>query len=298
MRQMFALRSALLIGVLLYVLSGCVKKIADLPFTSTLCSVQTMIVPSFNTFVHGPLDTIRFSYDSYGNPVTIARQVTATGIADYIFMYDKDHRLTDLKGVYSLPDPGGFDTWHRFNYKNGHIVSDTVYEFGSTVNGMPASEFPQDPNGPIFIRDFSRFASDAQGRISVTSDSTQGGYKEVDTYSYNKEGNLAQISSVFSQAGDIFNSDSPYITIASGYDNKVNISRTNPIWQFLDRDYSVNNRFVAGSYNEAGLPTLISHQNGTSPVLLPLAFVFLDNILPESIQYNCEFSGISNGHSY
>jgi hypothetical protein len=43
------------------------------------------------------------------------------------------------------------------------------------------------------------------------------------------------------------------------YDNKMNINRTNDIWQFLARDYSVNNRLMATAYNSTGFPTHINH---------------------------------------
>ncbi|HEY4205730.1 MAG TPA: hypothetical protein VGM31_02915 [Puia sp.] len=240
------------------------------------------------------MDTVRFSYDVYGNPVTIVRQVTATTKPDYIFMYDKDHRLTDLKGVYSLPDPGGFDNWHRFHYKNGRIVSDTIYEFGITVNGMPAPQFPG--TGIIFARDYATFQYDAQGRISVTVDSMANTYDEVSTYTYGKDGNLSKITTTVSDNGSGFSKDS-VVTFATGYDHEVNINRTNPIWQFLDRDYSVNNRFIAGGYNGIGLPTLITAQNATSPFLLPLPFSFFGTFLPLTIQYSCDITGTENTYA-
>ena len=42
--------------------------------------------------------------------------------------------------------------------------------------------------------------------------------------------------------------------------NKIikNLNRTNDIWQFLNRDYSMNNPFMAGAYNGTNYPTVIN----------------------------------------
>ena len=49
------------------------------------------------------------------------------------------------------------------------------------------------------------------------------------------------------------------------YDNKINIHRTNKIWMFIDRDYSINNphspyvAYSPGTYNSFGLPVQINY---------------------------------------
>ena len=47
------------------------------------------------------------------------------------------------------------------------------------------------------------------------------------------------------------------------YDHKVNIHRTNKVFMFVDRDYSMNNPFSAATYNGYLLPAHIG--TGTSP---------------------------------
>ena len=65
------------------------------------------------------------------------------------------------------------------------------------------------------------------------------------------------------------------------YDNKMNINRTNDIWQFLSRDYSVNNPFTAAAYNTARFPTTIS---SLLPILWSSEFQFG---APMQIGYGC-----------
>lgn len=106
----------------------------------------------------GPTDTIRFTYDSYGNPVSIGRLETATELTDFIFRYDNEHRLTDVIGVFSLENPegGGFDTWQKLYYKNGRIVLDTTFDFSIYDGGSRPIPF-QPSDSSILIRRISTF---------------------------------------------------------------------------------------------------------------------------------------------
>lgn len=74
---------------------------------------------------------------------------------------------------------------------------------------------------------------DRYGRIIHQFDPT-GTYTFLDqTYSYDAAGNLIN---------------------GATYDRKLNFRRTNWVWMFIDRDFSVNNPFKAYSYNNGGLP--------------------------------------------
>jgi len=42
------------------------------------------------------------------------------------------------------------------------------------------------------------------------------------------------------------------------YDNRTNMNQTHAVWMFVNRDYSVNNPFVADTYNSEDLPTIIN----------------------------------------
>ena len=84
------------------------------------------------------------------------------------------------------------------------------------------------------------------------------------TYNYDGAGNLIHPAS----AGVV-------------YDNKMNINRTNDIWQFLSRDYSMNNPFTADAYNAAGFPTVV---NTLPSVLWSSEF---KRGVPMQINYRC-----------
>ena len=82
------------------------------------------------------------------------------------------------------------------------------------------------------------FSYDNQDRVIKDSFSSQNfGYHGVFAqYSYDADGNK----------------------VGGVYDHKINIHRTNKVWMFLDRDYSVNNPFTASEYNKFDLPVTIS----------------------------------------
>lgn len=272
---------------LLFLLTGCVKKVGDLPYTSPLCDIQTIIGPSGGEGI----DTIRFSYDSYAHPIGITRKFHSTGVTDYIFWYDDQHRLTDFIGIAS---PTAFDTWDKYKYKDGRIVVDSTFNFGFIVDKKPAPYAPMDSN--LIHGKISYFGYDDQGRMNLAIDSFPNGFTQANAYFYGRDGNLAKVSVVVSQKGDIFGPDTT-VDLYSGYDHEVNLDRTNPIWQFIDRDFSVNNRFTADKYNEVGLPTSISNPNEGSPALFPIPFSYL-GIGLRTIQYSCQIPGTENGHGH
>ena len=113
---------AWLIGLPLVLLAGCNKKLEKLPDCSSLCSIRWIAAPTFYP-VGDQTDTLRFSYDRYGNPTTIIRPGTGTEVNDYIFWYDHQHRLTDVIGTYFVlaPTGSGFDTRDKLFYTNGRV---------------------------------------------------------------------------------------------------------------------------------------------------------------------------------
>lgn len=48
---------------------------------------------------------------------------------------------------------------------------------------------------------------------------------------------------------------------SSSYDNKVSIFRAHPIFQFIHRNYSMNNAGLEAKYNSRGLPLAVEHLN-------------------------------------
>ena len=60
-------------------------------------------------------------------------------------------------------------------------------------------------------------------------------YLIVKTYQYDGQGNLIRQN-------------------PSNYDHKLNLQQLHPFWQFIARDYSLNNPIAAVHYNNFGLP--------------------------------------------
>jgi len=194
----------------------------------------------------------RFKYNDHGDPLTITPQYVGTGRPLQEFRYDKKHRLTDYIGLYN---GGGFEFWYQYSYdKHNRIARDTYYVFGpygvrpTTASYITAADYLYDSQDRII-------------KITRTLIKPSGPGQFTNEYSYDSEGNLIMEGAV--------------------YDNKVNIHRTNKIWMFIDRDYSMNNRLPVSSYNSFGLPTSY-----------PSWFVFAYTPMEQgTIFYNCNGKG-------
>ena len=204
-----------------------------LPGQSTYCRIES--IWGHSVFTPGQQVSILVLWDEYENPVAITTPFVGTGSPYRTFHYDQWHRLREFRGAYSN---GGFEFWHFYGYDlNGRIGVDTQYVFA-----MPG------PNGTVesLQRYIHHIQYDAQGRIRhITSEAFLGTGFGV-SYDYDAAGNLIY------PGQDVV------------YDNKINFNRTNDIWQFLSRDYSVNNPFIATAYNAAGFPTVIPNTPGIS----------------------------------
>jgi len=186
---------------------------------------------SFTRF-YGGTDTLNFTYNAWGNPVSIVRPSTATGAPDFLFRYNGRNRLTDMIGVYgTVIGPSNVESWNKFFYDAaGHIVKDSLYFFPDVVDGHPVT-------GEHGVFSIVYYEYDDHNRLTTVTTWHQGATTPlVYTFTYNPEGNL----------------------VGYTYDDKVNFLQTNEIWMFLTMDYSLNNRLVANyAYNKAGLPTSI-----------------------------------------
>jgi hypothetical protein len=197
-------------------------------------------------------DSAIFTYNHKGNPVKISRGLPATGAPDYLFRYDAPGRLQDYVGVYL----GGinFEFWTRYYYDaQGRVAGDTTYNFG--VVG-PNGPLP-DPNAPppydqLYIGSTQAYQYDNQNRITAVLRTYNGGYSQIYQYDYNAAGNLEWFRALDGQDHSLI-----YEVHYTVYDNKVNMHRTHPVWQLIDRNYSVNNPFIAETYNAKGLPLKI-----------------------------------------
>lgn len=224
-------------------------------------------------------DSALFRYNALGNPVSIIRGVVGTGSPNYFFRYDAQHRLTDYYGAYS--DGRTFELWHRYVYdSNNHIVADTMYMFGLVgPNGpLPDPQAPP-PYDQLYVGNISTYQYDAQHRIIRTTD-TYGAPPMGPVYAsrliYGANGNLAVIRTY-----NPYTSDSTDTNL-SGFDNKINLHRTHPIWQFLDRDFSVNNHANVTAYNAQGLPLTIQ---GSGTPEVNYSFISLHYINTLQITY-------------
>lgn len=245
----------------LLLITSCTKHDWD-PFAST-CQI---------TQLNNEYFTATFYYDAKGIPLSIIRTDVATGAPNYLIRHDRFNRITDVINPYSDTSHGAiFENWHRFAYDaHNRIIRDTVYNFGSIGND-PSPR----PDGPQLVPYITRFEYDIQNRIKRTYvDDT---YFRESRYYYNLTGNLDSVSNRYSDTYTSFQ----YTTVYGNYDDKVNLRRTNPLWQFLDRDFSRNNAVNTAYYNERGLPTQIDYTNKQNAGFLN----FLQGIF--NVQYKC-----------
>jgi hypothetical protein len=210
-------------------------------------------------------DTAIFTYNALGNPVSIIHQKDI-GEDDLFFRYDHANRLTDFIIAYANAAANGGDQWHRYSYdphNTTRVIADTDYISYETANGTIASY-----DGI----ELTTFEYDAQNRISKTTELVLApGITDtiVTAYTYDSHGNLETGGAV--------------------YDNKVNVHRTNKLWMFLDKDYSVNNPVDNGTYtyNQVDLPLTIA----VSSTSLVAGFDFM------GIGYPFGFRSVSIGYS-
>lgn len=216
---------------LLFLLPGC-KKVTDFlhdhPTGESKNYRITKIVSGW------PGDTLRFSYNAYGDPVSIKRPQPSTGSPNWYFFYDSNHRLTDLVGCYGDSiEEQNCECWNRFFYDGaGRIVSDSNYFFPWVDNGNPWRGFFGNI-GTLY------YTYDSYNRITKVDYYDEEIGPQTTNYSYNSSGNLDGYT----------------------YDTQTNFRRTNRVWMFLGRDYSVNNRTGSGIsyiYNSAGFPSTIT----------------------------------------
>jgi len=174
-------------------------------------------------------NTATFTYDAFGNPLSVTNTVVGSGQPNLQFKYDKLHRLTEFIRPYAN---GDFEQWTKYIYDaSGRIAFDTTWALGRITPTGPAN---------YFQARLTTYTYDGTCRVIKTSSAVlgdEGGFPSVFVYSYDVNGNLIRPGIV--------------------YDNKVNIHRTNKVFMFVDRDYSMNNPFTATNYNAYSLPRTI-----------------------------------------
>lgn len=201
----------------------------------------------------GSINGIPFVYNRNNDPVSfIHAGATGTGNPNFFFKYDNKGRLIEYA---ALDDKNTFELLHRYSYNQQRIVTDTFYfmgTYGSTVSYASKS---------IYYPAYDNLNRVVEDSVVSTSFSGATGYS-ITKYIYNAAGNL----------------DNGYT-----FDNKLNPHRTNKIWMFIDRNYSVNNPVPASTYNNAGLPLTFP---GKSTLALRFNFNFYDGFT--TIAYDCK----------
>jgi hypothetical protein len=173
-----------------------------------------------------------FTYNSVGNPYSVYYEGGEVPNQHY-FKYDASKRLTEWVQWW------GTQEWehhyYKYNAKNQINIDSAV--------SMDAIGIPHRSN-------LSTIEYDAQGRVvketivNLTNDGDPIAPTRRPTYTYDSRGNLGV-------AG----------WKSSSYDNKINPLRQNPIFQFIFRNYSMNNASVQPKYNSTGLPLSSTHNN-------------------------------------
>lgn len=168
-----------------------------------------------------------FSYNAAGNPVSAVVDQTGTTVPSRYFTYDNRNRLVRQIGFY---EPGNtyFDFYSVYLHDTRNRISrDTSWWWGSIQNGKPISQFGYN------VTDYTYDQWDRI--IKATISYPLDGWPPLELlYDYNEDGNLVDEDAV--------------------YDDKISPSRTNKIWMFINRNYSVNNGFKAKTYNKNKLP--------------------------------------------
>jgi hypothetical protein len=192
-----------------------------------------------------------FSYNKVGNPYSVLYSNGGTGVPNYYFFYDKQNRLTELQLTW------GFflaeDHWYKYNGSN-QIVQDSIRTY-------------QAGDGQLGRINVSTIEYDAAGRVvkeTIVNTYSRSGQLERTrrpTFTYDNRGNLGVLG-----------------WKSSSYDYKINPLRQNQIFQFIMRNYSMNNAAPQAKYNSLGLPLSMNPSNDN----------FFNNLVTFQVVYDCQ----------
>ena len=225
--------------------SGC-RKLADHFF-----HVDTSVIKSCRIvkIYHGDRTGIVY-YNDHNDPDSVIFDVPygSSGASYFYFIYNDHHQLIEYREDYHREPPGNYYYKHTYVYNNGIIQTDTtrVRQSGAWTE---LRTLHYDLNRRIIKED--RRIIEMEGQI--VDDEV-----EPFKYTYDIAGNLEGQPNT--------------------YDDKINFLRTNKIWMFTQRNYSMNNPVGATAYNDQGLP--LGFQPGSEPQFLFGTLVGID--------YECE----------
>jgi hypothetical protein len=179
-------------------------------------------------------ETAVFTYNAAGNPYSVIYSNSGTTLANHHFFYDSKNRLKEYQlkwGEYYVHQYH----YYRYNDKDQIIVDSTLISDANEA-------YPY-----VYV---STLEYDAFGRVVKE---TIGNKKNGDapllptrrpTFTYDVRGNLAVAN-----------------WKSSSYDNKINPLRQNKVFQFIFRNYSLNNAAVQPKYYSLGLPLSMKPSN-------------------------------------
>lgn len=228
-----------LVSVTLSVIVSCDRADHYLPGQQNLqCRIKKITFERTSTPYTG-----LFYYNKQNNPDSVIYQRVTTGLPNLHFYYDKQHKLTELKAVYSN---NTYESWHFFTWQGQRIIADTIYTWGQT-DTRPAP-------GNYHDKWVHLYEYDAKGRMVKMTYHYLEPYNYEGwgtTFTYDANGNLDRGQAVV-------------------YDNYRNPLSLHPFWQFLTHDYSVNNPYPATFYNQFRLPVQFD-----LPIQYPTRMYFL-----------------------
>lgn len=278
-KQLFRLFTSV-IGLSIFLLPGCKKAtdyLKDNP-TAAYCPCKIRQFNYAGSSVlgtqHGGTDTVRFTYNAAGDPVSGIRVHPGTGYPNWFFRYDGHGRLTDLIGLYGQTDEGFAESWNRYFYDGqDRIVKDSAYFFPGVVDNHPILD-------PLLFSSVDIFLYEYDAKNRVTKEALVFGSGFTTTYSYDSRGN--RIGPVYGLTSGKHSGPA-----TAAYDDKINYHRTSKVWMFIDKDYSVNNPITATyHYNSFGLPVSIVPFTGTLQNFLSVSHTSYE-FESATIEYDC-----------
>ena len=287
MKPFCSLRSWIAVSSLFFLLPAC-RKAAE------ILKVDPDAVGQFcriDTFTFGnpalPSEQTMVSYNPAGDPVAILpNPVSSDPVFNAIyFRYDRFGRLRDVIFVY----PGGtniaaIDIWERFSYPRPGLVIDSFLNYdGPGLPLGPSFTLPDNPP-PYVTATIKGYEQDKQGRTVKRWEAFPnfvGPPQPVDT-----------VTVVYDHKGN-------QIRPGIGYDDKINIYRTNKVWQLLFQDYSTNNPVIFSTefpisvitaYNRWGLPKDYMDNEGEH-----IGDIFFYEYGSIQVSYSCDGSSGGEG---
>lgn len=263
--------------ILFFALPSCQKindYIHDHPDAhDSLCRVTSISIKGF----YGNSDAYIVYYNAKGDPDSLIdnNPVGEIGNSRYFFRYDNLDRLSDFMWAETISSgmPWFAIVWHKYIHVRPDYIVDTTMTYVGDVR-LPA---PPAANAAYYT--ITAFTLDIFGRI----------VKKWSIQEANEPPHAPVLTSTFAYdfRGNQVRSD-PGLT----YDDKVNVYRTNRVWQFLYNDYSLNNVLkadgsLAPSYNEFGLPLSLPNLNNSHNIQL---FGLYNTDSTANISYACAMS--------